>query len=36
MLKLHIVADHSVELQNEQKTFATLNGKCDLLNFYFT
>jgi len=27
MLKLHIVADHGVELQNEQKTFATLNSK---------
>jgi len=36
MLKSHIVENHGVQLQNEQKTFVTFNGKCDLLNFYFT
>jgi len=30
ILKLHnIVSDHGVELQNEEKTFASLYGKCD-------
>jgi hypothetical protein len=35
MLKSHIESDHGVKLKNEQKTFATLYGKCNLLNYYF-
>ncbi|XP_022182496.1 uncharacterized protein LOC111042260 [Myzus persicae] len=34
MLKCHIESDHGVRLLNEQKTFATLHGKCDLLNIH--
>lgn len=29
LLKLHLEADYGVQLQNEQQTYATINGKCD-------
>jgi hypothetical protein len=35
MLKSHIESDHGVKLKNKQKTFETLHGKCNILNFYF-